>query len=109
VFRRLTTLFGKTNWRRGLGLRRRKALKGTDAMMAPKYERGRMLEQALQLAIYELADPIDRIEVIGGQVVAWAGGRRLKMSFGYEASYGERGEPMPGSGTWRVWVDGKPR
>jgi hypothetical protein len=74
-------------------------------MMAPKYERARMLEAAIHTAVYELDDPIDRIEVEGGRVVAWAGSRRLSMRYAYVGGADGEGRPMPGSGHWEAVPD----
>ncbi len=74
-------------------------------MMAPHFERARMLQAAIQTAVYELNDPIDRIEVIGGKVLAWAGNKCVVMRYGYENAYGADGSPMPGSGSWQVTVE----
>ena len=86
-------------------------------MMHPKYERGRMLSAAIDAAMHELDDPIDRIEVRGGKVRIWAGSGRLALNYGYDNAYGADGSAMPGSGCWWAapieWSEedgaGKPR
>ena len=74
-------------------------------MMAPKYERARMLDAAIQTAVHELDEPIDKIEVVGGRVVAWAGSKSVTMRYGYAGGRDEAGIPMPGSGHWEAVVD----
>jgi hypothetical protein len=74
-------------------------------MMAPKYERARMLEAAIQAAVHELDDPIDRIEVGGGRVTAWAGSKSMAVRYGYVNATDGSGIPMPGAGHWRAVVD----
>ncbi len=71
-------------------------------MMAPHYERLRVLHAALEAAGAELNEPIDRIEVRGGDVLFWTASEHLAVSYNYANSYDERGSPMPGSGRWVV-------
>jgi len=78
-------------------------------MMAPHFERARMLAVALQTASMELADPIDRIEVIGARVLVWAGKTCLAMTYYYADIYNPRGEPLLGGGSWVVQPEGPPR
>lgn len=71
-------------------------------MMAPHYERLRVLHTALEAAGAELSDPIDRIEVRGGEVLFWTCSEHLAVSYDYANRYDERGSAMPGSGSWVV-------
>jgi hypothetical protein len=71
-------------------------------MMAPQYERARMLCIAINDAASELREPIDRLEVERDHVLVSAGGRRLRFRYYYADSYGADGSPMPGSGRWVV-------
>ncbi len=71
-------------------------------MMAPHHERLRVLHAALDAAGAELSDPIDRIEVRGGEVLFWTASERLAVSYDYANRYDERGSLMPGSGSWVV-------
>ena len=75
-------------------------------MMAPHYERARMLAVAIDRATAELGEPIDRIEVTARKVLVWAGRRYLSMTYGYANSYGPGGTAIPGGGTWVVEPDG---
>jgi hypothetical protein len=71
-------------------------------MMAPHYERLRVLHEALDCAGRHLDDPIHRIEVKGNQVLFWAGAQTFAVSFEYLNAYDPKGGPMPGSGRWHV-------
>jgi hypothetical protein len=73
-------------------------------MMAPHYEQARMLHVAIDRAIAELGEPIDRLEVTAGKVRCWAGTTLLTMRYSYQNSYNERGAPMLGGGEWVVEV-----
>jgi hypothetical protein len=73
-------------------------------MMAPKFERLRVLGEAIQAAAYELDDPIDQVTVAGDRIVVAARGRRVELSYGYQNAYGENGSAMPGSGHWSVAI-----
>ena len=72
--------------------------------MAPKYERARVLHNAIESVCAELGEPIDKIEVIGGDVLFWAGGQRVRVTYHYMQTYDSRGVPAPGSGTWTMSV-----
>ena len=78
-------------------------------MMAPHYERARMLCTAIECAVHELGQPIDRIEVTSRNVVVWAGSQSLAMSYHYANSYAPDGAAMPGSGEWVVESAGSSR
>jgi hypothetical protein len=69
-------------------------------MMAPHYERARMLCTAINHVAAELSDPIDRIEVVFDRVVITAGRRRLTLRYHYQNSHAADGSAMPGSGHW---------
>jgi hypothetical protein len=71
-------------------------------MMAPHYERARMLHAAIDVAAFELSEPIERVEVSGGRVFAWAGRKRLAMRYYHEDRRDSHGSAMPGSGQWVV-------
>ncbi len=75
-------------------------------MMAPHYERARMLCTAIERATEELAEPIDRIEVASGKVTVWAGKKRLSMRYYYANSYNNDGAPLLGGGQWIVELIG---
>jgi hypothetical protein len=71
-------------------------------MMAPHFERARMLQIAIEAACHELDEPIDRIEVTGRRVLVWAGAKQVALSYSYANAYDRAGIPMPGSGNWVV-------
>ena len=73
-------------------------------MMAPKFERLRVLGEAMHAAAYELDDPIDQVTVAGDRIVVAARGRRVELSYGYHNAYAEDGSVMPGSGHWSVAI-----
>jgi hypothetical protein len=76
-------------------------------MMSPKYERLRMLHAALETAGHALSDPIDKLEVNGAEVLAWAGAKRIAMIWDYENDRDAQGRPMLGGGTWAVRIVGE--
>src|SRR5579863_1148229 len=78
-------------------------------MMAPKYERLRLLHLALEEGGNQLADPIDRIEVRGRFIVVAAGDEEVHMTFGYQNSYSDGGAPVLGGGSWFVRLVDAPR
>jgi hypothetical protein len=69
-------------------------------MKAPKYQRMEALEAAIQTAGHHLSGPIEGLEVTRDGIVAWAGGRAILMSYGWNQSYSEDGSPYLGSGHW---------
>jgi hypothetical protein len=71
-------------------------------MMAPRYERLRVLHEALDCAGRHLDDPIHRIEVKEDQVLFWAGAQTFAVRYEYRNAYDRRGAAMPGSGRWQV-------
>lgn len=77
-------------------------------MRAPKHEREAMLGVAIQRATGELNAPIDRVEVVAGNVLCWAGSKRVTLSYQYAQgeSCDEHGKFVPhvGSGSWEVQV-----
>jgi hypothetical protein len=77
-------------------------------MMAPHYERARLLGEAIDQAKYILRDPIDSIVVRGDTVEVIAGTMKLVGSYGYGSARDPNGGAIkPGSGSW--WVSfGKP-
>lgn len=74
-------------------------------MMAPHYERARMLFLAVETATRKLGEPIDGIEVTSNTVLVWAGRKRLAMKYYYADSYGPDGVGMPGGGQWVIKTD----
>jgi hypothetical protein len=71
-------------------------------MMAPHFERARVLHTAIQTATYELDEPIDRLEVTELRIFVWAGKKVIAMKYRYADSYGPDGVGMPGAGEWVV-------
>lgn len=69
-------------------------------MKAPKYQRMEALQAAIQAAGDELSDPIEGLEVTRDGIVAWAGGRAILMSYGWNQSYADDGSPCLGGGHW---------
>jgi hypothetical protein len=71
-------------------------------MMAPQYERARVLHEAIETSVQQLGEPIDRIKVTPQRVLIWAAGRRLVMNYRYLNSYDASGAAMLGGGRWIV-------
>ncbi len=71
-------------------------------MMEPKYERLRMLGEAMRAGAEHFSHPIDRLEVKGGKVIVSAGGERLVLSYHYNDNYNAQGDVLLGSGNWSV-------
>ena len=71
-------------------------------MMEPRFERARVLAEAIDIAARELKNPIDRIQVSGNTITMRAGGERVDLSFAYYNAYTPDGSAMPGSGHWSV-------
>ncbi len=71
-------------------------------MMAPQYERARLLCTAINEAASELLERIDRVEVARDHVLIEAGTRRLAYRYYYANAYAPDGSAMPGSGRWVV-------
>jgi hypothetical protein len=69
-------------------------------MMAPHYERARILHAAIETAVQQLSEPIDLIKVTPRQVLIWAAGRQLAMRYHYANSYDASGTAMLGGGHW---------
>jgi hypothetical protein len=82
----------------------RKAAEEGRKMMAPKYQRASVLHNAIESACAELEEPIDKIEVIAGDVLFWAGSQRVRVTYHYMQTYDSNGAPAPGSGTWAMSV-----
>jgi hypothetical protein len=78
--------------------------KGHAAMMAPQFERARMLCTAINTATYELMEPVDRVEVGHSAVIVWAGAKQVTLKVWYANSYDERGQGIPGGGSWQAEV-----
>jgi hypothetical protein len=51
-------------------------------MKAPKYQRMEMFQAAIQAAGDELADPIEGMQITDKGIIAWAGGRAIRISYG---------------------------
>ncbi|MES2253413.1 MAG: hypothetical protein V4559_00080 [Pseudomonadota bacterium] len=69
-------------------------------MKAPKYQRMEIFEAAIQTAGHGLADPVKGVQITDKGIVAWAGGRAIRMSYAWNQAYGPNGEPMLGGGDW---------
>jgi hypothetical protein len=69
-------------------------------MKAPKYQRMEAFEAAVQTAGHELADPIEGLQVTDQGIIAWAGGRAIRMSYHWNQSYSESGAAYLGGGHW---------
>jgi hypothetical protein len=69
-------------------------------MKAPKYQRMDAFNAAIQTAGDELSDPILGLEMTADGIVAWDGRRAILMSYGWNQSYSESGEPHIGGGHW---------
>jgi hypothetical protein len=84
-------------------------------MMAPEFERMRLLGVMIERATSVLKAPLTKIEVSGNEIICWAGSRRHTMRYGYANGYawapGDSDEQAPsaiavGSCSW--WVESKP-
>lgn len=69
-------------------------------MKAPKYQRMEMFQAAIQAAGDELAAPIEGMQIMDKGIIAWAGGRAIRMSYGWNQSIGDNGQPHIGGGHW---------
>jgi hypothetical protein len=52
-------------------------------VMAPWFERERLLHAALRKATATLQSPIDRMEVTPGKILFWAGAKQLAIAYSY--------------------------
>ena len=68
-------------------------------MMAPQYERARMLCTAINYAAAELLEPINRLEVEHDHVLI---NKRLTLRYSYANSCDHVGVAMAGGGHWVV-------
>lgn len=68
-------------------------------MMAPKYMRASQI-WAITVAARELDEPIDRIEIDGPLVRAFAGGASVAIRCHMTSETDADGNAMLGSGTW---------
>jgi hypothetical protein len=73
-------------------------------MMAPKFERARVLAEALQIGAHELEDPIDQVRISGNRISVSAGRKHIKLSYAYHNAYSQNGSVMPGGGHWSVSI-----
>jgi hypothetical protein len=73
-------------------------------MMEPKFERARVLGEALDIATNALEDPIDKVQVSREKIFVFAGRERLELSYTYDNAYAQDGSVMPGSGHWSVSI-----
>ncbi|MDR3462327.1 MAG: hypothetical protein P4L76_08440 [Beijerinckiaceae bacterium] len=77
-------------------------------MRAPHHERRAMLDVAIHRATEELNAPIDRVEVVAGHVLCWAGSKMVTLLYDYAqgGSHDDSGRFIPhvGTGWWRVEV-----
>ena len=81
--------------------------------MTPGIELAQRIEQAqilvilhacIDRAVYELSDPIDRIEVLPNKIVVSARGKRVVLIAQYANGISPSGAVAPGSGRWVVDV-----
>lgn len=78
-------------------------------MMEPKYERARLLAEAVAVAAALLDEPIDRLTISGGRIAVSAGLKSIALSYAYHNAYGPDGAIKPGSGHWGVSVIDAPK
>jgi hypothetical protein len=71
-------------------------------MMEPRFERARVLGQAIDVAAHTLVDPIEKIILSDQAIFVFAGRERLELSYAYYDAYTQDGSVMPGSGHWSV-------
>ena len=74
--------------------------------MAPKFERARVLAEAIEIGAHKLEDPIDKVTVSGNRISVFAGRECLELSYAYYNAYSEDGGVKPGSGHWSVSIIG---
>ena len=73
-------------------------------MMEPRFERARVISEAIDIAAHALAQPIDKVNVTRDRIFVHAGRERLELSYGYDNAYSTDGSVMPGSGHWSVSI-----
>ncbi len=73
-------------------------------MMHPKYERARVLDLAVQAAVQEMHEPIELIQVTGGEIEVRSRTERVRLGYAYHNAYAPDGSSMPGGGNWSVEV-----
>jgi hypothetical protein len=73
-------------------------------MMEPRFERARVLAEAVGVAANTLKDPIDRVKVTRDKIFISAGRERLELAYTYDNAYSQDGSIMPGSGHWSVSI-----
>jgi hypothetical protein len=61
-----------------------------------------LLSVAIDIANTETKAPIDRIEVVSGQILVSAGNKPLTLNYHYSSSYDPSGVPIPSGGNWVV-------
>lgn len=71
-------------------------------MMEPRFERARVLAEAIEAAVHELKQPIDSIKISGNRIGVSAGATCIEYSYAYHNAYSSSGGVMPGSGHWAV-------
>jgi hypothetical protein len=74
-------------------------------MKAPKYERAELIGAAMQEALDEFDEPIEKIEFVLGKIIVSTRTRSLVLNYSYKSSCDPDGVPMPGSGSWNVSRD----
>ena len=73
-------------------------------MMEPRFERARVLAEAVRVAASALSAPIDKVKISGEKIRVSAGKERAELSYVYDNAYTQDGAVMPGSGHWSVMV-----
>jgi len=73
-------------------------------MMEPRFERARVLAEAVGVAASVLESPIDKVKISARRIFVFAGGARAELSYAYNNAYAQDGSVMPGSGHWSVSV-----
>jgi hypothetical protein len=71
-------------------------------LKAPHYEQAEILHACIDRALYELSDPIDRIEVLPNKIVVSAGSKQVVLIARYANAISPTGAVAPGSGRWIV-------
>jgi len=73
-------------------------------MMEPRFERARVLAEAVGVAARSLTACIDQVKIREGKIIVFAGKERAELSYTYNNAYAQNGSIMPGSGHWSVTI-----
>ena len=73
-------------------------------MMEPRFERARVLAEAVGVAARALTASIDKVEISDEKIFVFAGRERAELSYVYNNAYAKDGSVMPGSGHWSVTI-----